>query len=242
MLGRSFYIIIIIVILVIVGWQYAATNTAAESAANKAEILAPGWGELDFTPPAAGTYQLPRIKKAANGEILLSDGSAAQLHDYIGDKAVLLSFIYTSCSDVNGCPLATFVLHAMSKALKEDPEINNDIRLITLSFDTQRDTPEVMHTYGADFKEESATEWIFATTKSQEQLTPILDKYGQFVFKTVSAEGAGEKVSFAHVLKSFLIDKQGYIRNIYSVSFLHPNIVINDFKTILGGDYLSQKG
>ena len=243
MLGRSFYIIIVIAILVVGGWQYAATTTAnKERSTPKTEILAPGWGTLDFIPPPVGSYELPQIKKAADGEILLSDGSQAYIQDYIGDKAVLLSFIYTSCSDVNGCPLATFVMHSMNKALKEDGLMNDNIRLITLSFDPDRDTPEAMHRYATDFVEDSAIEWVFATTKSQQQLAPILDAYGQFVFQTVEQVGDTEKVNFAHVLKSFLIDKQGYIRNIYSVSYLHPNIVINDFKTILREDYPPESG
>ena len=243
MLRHSLYIITTIAILLVVSWQYAATDISnKEVATDQAAVLAPGWGELDFTAPEVGTYELPRIKKAGDGKIVLDDGTDARLSDYMGDKAVLLSFIYTSCSDVNGCPLATFVLHSMSKALREDPTANDDIRLITLSFDPERDTPNAMQTYGKDFKKDSAVEWVFATTHSQEQLSPILDEYGQFVFKTIEKQGDTEKVSFAHVLKSYLIDKQGYIRNIYSVSFLHPNIVINDFKTILKDNHPQDSG
>ena len=240
MFRNSFYIVAVIAILVALGWQYATTTPTTpanpeneETPEQRAEILAPGWGELDFTPPEVGTYKLPRIKKASGGEILLSNGAEANLDEYIGDKAVLLSFIYTSCSDVNGCPLTTFVMHSMNKTLKENSAMNDDIRLITLSFDPERDTPDAMKSYGEDFKKDGAVEWVFATTHSQKQLDPILDEYGQFVFKTVEKEGDTEKVNFAHVLKSFLIDKQGYIRNIYSVSYLHPNIVLNDIKTIL---------
>ena len=235
MFKSSFYIIPVIAILAALSWKYATTMTPEneEIPEQRAEILAPGWGELDFTPPEVGTYGLPRLKKAGGGEILLSNGKEANLDEFIGDKAVLLSFIYTSCSDVNGCPLTTFVMHKMNKTLKENQAMNDDIRLITLSFDPERDTPDAMKSYGEDFKRDSAVEWVFATTHSQEQLDPILNEYGQFVFKTVEKEGDTEKVNFAHVLKSFLIDKQGYIRNIYSVSYLHPTIVLNDIKTIL---------
>ena len=233
------YMIAVVAILAVISWQFGTMIPVAEEEAPapgpQAEVLAPGWGELDFTPPEVGTYALPQIKKAAGGEILLSNGDEADLSDLIGDKAVLLSFIYTSCSDVNGCPLSTFVMHKMNKTLKENTSMNDDIRLITLSFDPERDTPDAMKSYGSDFKSNSAVEWVFATTHSQEQLDPILDDYGQFVFKVVekAKEGEAEKVNFAHVLKSFLIDKQGYIRNIYSVSYLHPDIVLNDIKTIL---------
>ena len=78
MFRPSFYIVAVIAILAVVGWQYTMTtptDTGNEETPNqRAEILAPGWGELDFIPPEVGTYELPRIKKAGGGEILLSNG------------------------------------------------------------------------------------------------------------------------------------------------------------------------
>ena len=233
MLMRSIYIVFIASVAFLV-WQLGVSYQSGDTkSTNQAEILAPGWGELSFEPPAPATYQLPRIQKAASGHILSSAGQPVELADYLGDKVVLLSFIYTSCSDVNGCPLATFVLHALGKAVKSQPQFADDIRLVTLSFDPERDTPQVMRDYGKDFKADSAVEWVFATTESEQQLDPILEQYGQFVFKVTEGKGADKKVNFAHVLKSFLIDKQGYIRNIYSVSYLHPEVVLNDIITVL---------
>ena len=36
----------------------------------------------------------------------------------------------------------------------------------------------------------------------------------------------------AHMLRVYLIDRQKQIRNIYSVSFLHPDILMNDLETL----------
>ena len=72
-------------------------------------VLAPGYGPLEYDPPLPGSYQLPPIQKAADGNILDSDGNLARLHDLFGDRVVLLSFMFSSCSDVNGCPLSSFV-------------------------------------------------------------------------------------------------------------------------------------
>ncbi len=35
------------------------------------------------------------------------------------------------------------------------------------------------------------------------------------------------------MLKVFLIDRAGFIREIYSSTFLHPKTVLNDVKTLL---------
>ena len=50
---------------------------------------------------------------AADGDVLDSRGNEARLHDFIGGKPTILSFIFTTCDDVNGCPLATYVMRSV---------------------------------------------------------------------------------------------------------------------------------
>jgi cytochrome c peroxidase len=38
---------------------------------------------------------------------------------------------------------------------------------------------------------------------------------------------------YSHVLKVFLVDRAGDIRNVYSAGFLVPDVVVNDIKTVL---------
>jgi len=77
---------------------------------------------------------LPVLGSAADGKVLDTQGNALTLHSLMGDKVVLLSFIYSTCSDVNGCPLATTVLHKIKNRLKKEPELAEKLRLVTLSF------------------------------------------------------------------------------------------------------------
>ena len=66
---------------------------------------------LDYVPPAPGSYALPPIQAAADGSVVDADGATRRLFDYLGDRHVLLSFVYTNCSDAQGCPLATAIFH-----------------------------------------------------------------------------------------------------------------------------------
>lgn len=193
--------------------------------------LAPGYGELGYEPPAAGTYRLPALGPAHDGAILRPDGEAARLHDYYGDKYVLLSFIYSTCSDVNGCPLATAVLARIKNRLDEDPGIGDNLRLLSLSFDPVHDTPEVMRLYGSSFAY-GRSEWQFLTSESQQAIEPVLEAYRQPVLPEYDSEG-NVTGTFSHILRVFLIDRHKQVRNIYSVSFLHPDILLNDVKTLL---------
>ena len=81
------------------------------------QVLAPGYSALEFPAPAPGTYKLPPLGEAADGALVDSSGAAVRLHDLYDGKTVVLSFIYTSCPDVNGCPLATFVLSQVQERL-----------------------------------------------------------------------------------------------------------------------------
>lgn len=80
--------------------------------------------------------------------------------------------------------------------------------------------------------------WTFLTTASETDLKPILDGYGQYIVKDIDEEGHPTG-SFSHVLKVFLIDRNHKVRNIYSTSFLYPELVVNDLKTLLTEQHMS---
>ena len=204
--------------------------------------LAPGWGKLSFDAPQPGTYTLPVIDQAASGKILNSDGSAMLLDDFLGEKITLLSFIYRTCDDVNGCPLSTMVLHKIGTEVSKQPQLRDKLRLLTLSFDPVSDTPQAMQEFGNSILSGSEMDWHFLTTNSESEIRPILEAYRQSVIADVQARPAenndesgraGASKKFSHILRVYLIDRRKRVRNIYSLSFLHPDILINDVKTLL---------
>lgn len=195
-------------------------------------VLAPGYADLTFKAPPAGSYELPVLGFAADGEVLGADGSALRLASLLGDKPVLMSFVYTSCDDVNGCPLATYVLGQVAKRIHDDPALRGAVRFVSLSFDPLNDTPQVMADYGGNFRPAGA-DWRFLTCGGNEQLAPILESYNQSVAMEYDANG-NPSGRFSHILRVYLIDTRRRIRNIYSVSFLHADTIINDLKTVLG--------
>ena len=231
MFRRPLYEWIVAVVLFAAGSALAHTGEDHAESGGRTQVLAPGYGELSFTAPAPGSYSLPPLEPAANGDVLASDGSSTTLHALLGDKLVLLGFIYTSCSDVNGCPLSTAVLHKVGRRLREEPELAAQLRLVVLSFDPIRDTPEVMQRYAESFTA-GAVEWQFLTTASESDLRPILAGYGQTVQREYDLDG-NELGTLSHILRVFLIDRSSRIRNIYSVSFLHPDTLLGDVKTLL---------
>ena len=104
------------------GESHGASGAAGVSEAPI--VLALGYQRLQFEPPAPCSYALPPLKTAAGGEVLRIDGSTAWLYDLLGHKLVLLSFVYTSCSDINGCPLATAVFAQIMQRVSSDSRVS----------------------------------------------------------------------------------------------------------------------
>jgi cytochrome oxidase Cu insertion factor (SCO1/SenC/PrrC family) len=107
-----------------------------------------------------------------------------------------------------------------------------NMRLVSLSFDPGYDTPQRLAEYSEVMRDEkSGCEWHFATAKSNAALESILNGYGQAVDKRSNPNDP--QGPLYHVLRVFLIDRDGRIRNIYSSATLDPRLVLADVKTLL---------
>ncbi len=243
-----FYLVFIIILLsacdkteldAVVNDDAPLPGSHAAVAEAEVRVIADGWvAELPYELPLAGSYELPKITSAKGGVLLDVDGKDIELDNLLGDKIVLLTFIYSSCADLNGCPLATAVFYKIKQRFSQNPELADKIRLISISFDPEYDTPEVMRLYSAGF-DEGDPQWLFLTSASEEALLPITKKYGQLVVKEYDDNGE-YKGTMAHVLRAFLIDRNKNIRQEYSVSFLHDQLVTADINTLLLEDGISK--
>jgi cytochrome oxidase Cu insertion factor (SCO1/SenC/PrrC family) len=123
------------------------------------------------------------------------------------------------------------VLGQVQQRVSIDDELNSRVRLVTVSFDPANDSPQIMSNYAKGFRR-GDVDWNFLTADSEESLAPVLDDYDQSVIRDRDPDG---KLlgSMSHILRVFLIDPQLKIRNIYSPSFLHPDILLADIRTVL---------
>jgi protein SCO1/2 len=190
---------------------------------------------LDFEPPPPGSYKLHRIMAAPDGEVLGTDDRVQRLSRFTHDRITLLGFIYTTCIDPEGCPLAYRVFDALKEAIVGAPALRGRVRFVTLSFDPARDSPAVMRQYaGSRVRDEGgALPWYFLTTRSARELMPLVEGFGQDILYATDRSTGKPRLELSHVLKVFLIDRAGFIREIYTSTFLHPQTVLNDIETLL---------
>src|SRR6267378_6043554 len=188
--------------------------------------------DYDYDPPAPGSYTLPVIKVAPDGAIIDSDSKSLNLGELTHGRVTLLSFIYTRCAAPKACPYAVGVLSQLHALSTDDKELATNMRLVSLSFDPDYDTPQRLAQYSEAMRDEkSGCEWQFATAKSNAALESILNGYGQAVDKRSNSNDP--QGPLYHILRVFLIDRDGRIRNIYSSATLDPRLVRADVKTLL---------
>ena len=189
---------------------------------------------MDFVLPEPGTYQLQRIMRAPDGTVLTVDGQPDKLSRFTRGRITLLGFIYTSCTDPQGCPLAYRVFDRLKDEIRATPALKDQVQLVTLSFDPARDTPSVMKRYaGSQLEDEGGLRWYFLTTPSERELMPLVEGFGQDVQYAMDTSTGRPFRQLSHVLKVFLIDRSGDVREIYTSTFLHPRAIIGDIKTLL---------
>lgn len=188
--------------------------------------------DYDYDPPLPGSYSLPVVKPAPDGALLDSDGKSLNLRDLTHGRIAVLSFIYTRCAAPRACPYATGVLGRLHFLSGEDKALAKNMRLVSISFDPEYDTPKRLATYSENVREDgSGCEWRFVTAKSHTELEPILAAYDQAVDKR--SNPADPQGPLYHTIRVFLIDREGRIRNIYSSGTLDPRLVLADVRTLL---------
>ena len=98
-------------------------------------------------------------------ELVNQDGDAVRISDYRG-KALLLTFIYTRCPLVEFCPRMNKHFAVIEQTLEADPELYEKTHLLSISFDPEFDTPELLKTFALQqptVTTETLSHWEFAS-------------------------------------------------------------------------------
>lgn len=200
----------------------------AHAAADPAKPEAP---RMEFVPPKPGSYRLQRIQASPHGVLLDPSNKPTQLAEFTQGKITLLTFFYTYCSDPWGCPFAYKTLTELREKLLAESALAKRVRFVNISFDPTNDTPEAIKLYGGKFLADARFEWRFLTARSVRELLPLLEDFGQDVAVETDAKGQPTRTK-NHMLKLFLIDTQGIVREIYSLDFIQQGVMLNDIKTL----------
>jgi protein SCO1 len=208
-------------------WGFGIAG-AAMAAVDPGKATAP---RMEFVPPPAGSYQLQKIQRVADAVLLDSSGHPVRLAALTHGKITLLTFFYTYCADPLGCPFAHTTLAALRDRVRANHALTGRVRFVSVSLDPTHDTPTAIASYGREFTIDPAFDWRFLTARRVPELLPVLDDFGQDVSVETDENGRATR-TLHHMLKMFLIDTRGEVREIYSLDFLQPQVMFNDIMTL----------
>jgi cytochrome oxidase Cu insertion factor (SCO1/SenC/PrrC family) len=163
--------------------------------------------------------------------LLDSAGRTVKLSALTRQKITLLTFFYTYCVDPLGCPFAHTTLAELRDRVRAEPRLAQHVRFVSVSLDPTHDTPRAIADYGREFAIDPKFEWRFLTARRVPELLPVLDDFGQDVSVETDENGRATR-TLHHMLKMFLIDAHGEVREIYSLAFLQPRVMFNDIETL----------
>ena len=93
--------------------------------------------------------------------------------DVIGDKIVVIDFVYTTCTTV--CPVVSSILSMVQKHFGD--QMDKDVVLISITVDPARDTPHRLLSYSKNFNLGSGWSWLTGDKKSVDKALSALGAY-----------------------------------------------------------------
>ncbi len=130
------------------------------------------------------------------------DGNPVSLQDFRG-QAVMLYFGYTFCPDV--CPATLVELARAKQLLGKDSE---NLQVIMVTVDPQRDTPENLEKYVTHFDPS-----FLGLTGSEDEIAAAATPFGIYYEKQEGSAASGYLMD--HTASVVVLDPQGHLRLIY---------------------------
>ncbi|WP_251106653.1 SCO family protein [Alloacidobacterium dinghuense] len=210
------------------GDSITATLIATDKSDLLDEIVVIAQAKPDYKPsffyhPIQPGDQLPDF------HLLNQSDKQIRLAQFRG-KVLLMTFIYTRCPLADFCPRMSRNFAQIDKALAADPALYKKTHLLSVSFDPDYDTPQVLRSYGSSYTgkytNETFDHWDFAAP-SKADLAPVLR------FFDVGATPEKDR-TITHSLSTLVIGPDGKVFKWYPTNDWTPDQIVNDVKQLVG--------
>jgi protein SCO1/2 len=156
-------------------------------------------------------------------EFRSQDNKRVRLSQFKG-KVVAMTFIYTRCPLPDFCIRMSDYFARIQRALKQEPSLSGRWHLLSISFDTKHDTPEVLKKYGKNYGADFA-HWDFLTADEQ-TIQKVTDGFDMVV---QNAEGG----VINHNLRTAILDTKGHLVEIIISNEWKPEDVVAKMKKLM---------
>jgi protein SCO1/2 len=180
-------------------------------------------GAKTNSPPTTGPFRLVRdVEPLSEGDLLPEYHLTNQLGQAISTaqfkgQALVISFLFTRCPFPNFCPLTANNLEETQKKLLSKTNAPTNWHLLTISFDTEFDTPAVLRRY-AEAHDANPAHWSFATGALID-VTAIGEQFGLTFWREQAAV-------ISHNLRTVVIDPSGRVQKIFIGNEWQPDDLV----------------
>lgn len=182
----------------------APLEAPIEVSANDAPILMPG----DLVPDQLLVNQ---------------DGVPMPISSLRGHR-VALTFMYVRCPLPNFCPLMDRNFAAVQKTVTSTPDLA-DVRLVSVSFDPDFDTPAALKKHAQTLGANPAV-WNFVTA-TPEEIERLTRRFGVHVERDAQAS-----IDITHNLRTAIIGPDGRVVKVHSGTDWTPAQLVADLKAV----------
>lgn len=166
-------------------------------------------------------------KEVPNFELTNQDGKRISLKDFRGHP-LAITFIYAKCPLPDYCIKMSTNFSDTANRVMADEEAKKVYRLLSISFDPERDTPEKLRAYGLGYLGQGAkpdfSVWQLAVG-SDKEVRSIADFFG--LRYEVDEK---DKTQFNHSLRTAVISPDGKVTKIFPGNEWTPNDLIREMK------------
>jgi protein SCO1/2 len=156
-------------------------------------------------PSATNDHYPERGEAVPDFALIDQNGKRIHLSAFRGN-ALLVTFIYTRCPFPDFCPLVSKNFAHVYAETQSNPKLRAHLRLLSVSFDPDHDTPEALRAYAKTFDATTGGNpfgrWEFAVVPKDE-----LGKVTEFFGLTVAADGG----NLVHSMSTSVIGPDGKI-------------------------------
>jgi protein SCO1/2 len=138
---------------------------------------------------------------------------------------VLLTFIYTRCPLPDYCPRMDKYFKAVQDAITRSPSLRHQVRLLSISFDPDYDTPPRLLAH-ARLRGADPAIWQFATAP-RDRVAAFGARFGLDVIR----EGT-DGTNITHNLRTALVGRDGALVKTYNGRDWSPDEVVRDLETL----------
>lgn len=179
--------------------------------------------DIPSTAPAARVDILQPGDAAPDTSLTDQDGKPLSLAAWRG-SAVAVTFIYTRCPLPQYCPLMDRRFAEVQRSVKGDPALTGRVQLLSVSFDPDADTPDVLRAHAGKLAADPAM-WHFATA-ARDTVDTFSAAFGVNVMRESDA-------TITHNLRTAVIDPAGRVTAIFDGTEWTPDQLVSGLRQAL---------